>query len=132
MGFVFLGIIWLVIGIGLLVFLIQYLEIDNGLLVLFCVIVPAMIFMGYGLNIAGYELDGSYALIQDSNGNYVTRKENGEYVVTINENGVPSIYSFSDLFSDLKIVPVETDENAQLEVVKRNWSIEITVYIPKS
>lgn len=129
MGFIVLGITGLVISIGLLIFLTWYLDdYEVCLVLMFMVMVSAFLSIFYGLTIACYELDGSYTLIQDSNGDYVSRKENGDYVMTINENGIPCTHSFSDL----KIVFIETDENAKLKIVKGNWSIEETVYIPKS
>lgn len=133
MGWIVLGIIWIVLVIGFLTIVglvnKDYFDFGDFLKLTLCclgLMFPSIFPIEHGSEIVNYELDGSYELIQDSNGNYVTRNKNGKYVLTINDNGIPSTYEYSDL----KISHVEADEKVKLEIVKGNWSVEKTVYIP--
>lgn len=71
-------------------------------------------------------LEGTYKLIENSDGDYISMNSENEYEVTIINNGIKQ----NKTFTNPNIIYIENENDARIEINKGNWSMEYIIYIP--
>lgn len=132
MGYIFLGITLLLIGAGTIIIVLVSKARGNCAFALISsgMVIMAISLILFLLGIDLYSsLDGIYELVPDSSGNYLTINNNGNYEVTIIDNGIPHTHICYDSTPEIHI---GIYEQARVEINKGNWSSKYKVYIPES
>ncbi len=134
MGFIILSIPLFIIGVAGTIYAIWYFR-EYGLSCrdrsafaiggLILIAISLVAFRG-GLSLTTYPLEGSYKLIENSDGDYMLINSENEYEVTIINNGIKQ----NKTFTNPNIIYIENENDARIEINKGNWSIEETLYIP--